>query len=105
MANYQNYISTVEWSKEFTKRVWISKFKLVDPGTLEFQAGQYCSFRIKDKLRRTFSIATSPRQKDSFEVCADISPMGLGSTWIMNLKSGDRIDFIAPLGKFMLDKA
>lgn len=103
MANFQQCDAVVEWSKEITKKVWVAKFKLVSPSRLDFSAGQYCSFRVQDKLRRTFSIATPPSQKDTFEICADITPMGLGSLWIMNLKPGDHVDFMAPLGKFLLE--
>ena len=99
----QTYHALVEWSKEITKRVWVARFKLDLPPTMEFLAGQYCSFAIDKNLRRTFSITTPPSQHDGFEVCADVTPMGPGSVWLMNLKHGDRVEFLGPMGKFTLD--
>jgi NAD(P)H-flavin reductase len=104
MANYQKYQATVESSKEVTKRIWVTKFKLSEPSKMEFLAGQYCSFKISDSVRRTFSITTPPSQTDSFEVCADITPMGPGSKMLVNAKPGDIVEFVGPLGKFIIDR-
>lgn len=100
----QTYHAIVEWAKEVTKRVWVAKLKLYLPPTMEFLAGQYCSFTIDKNIRRTFSITTPPSQKDAFEICADVTPMGPGSVWLMNLKPGDRVEFLGPMGKFTVDR-
>jgi len=97
------YHAIGEWVKEVTKRVWVARFRLDIPPTMKFLAGQYCSFHIKDNLRRTFSITTPPSHNVSFEICADVTPMGPGSVWLMNLKPGDRVEFLGPMGKFTLD--
>ncbi len=98
----QTYHAIVEWSKEVTKRVWVARFKLDIPPAMEFLAGQYCSFHLKDNLRRTFSITTPPSQNNSFEICADVTPMGPGSVWLIGLKQGDHAEFLGPMGKFTL---
>lgn len=100
----QTYHAMVEWSKEITKRVWVARLKLDIPATMEFLAGQYCSFTIDKTIRRTFSITTPPSQNDTFEICADVTPMGPGSVWLMNLKPGDRVEYLGPMGKFTLDR-
>ena len=104
MANYQKFTAITEWSREVTPRVWVARFALENPKEMDFLAGQYCSFKLSESIRRTFSISTSPEEKHAFEICADIRPMGPGSVWLMNLKPGDPVEFVGPLGKFVIDR-
>jgi NAD(P)H-flavin reductase len=72
---------------------------------MRFLAGQYGSFIIDQMTRRNFSFTTSPHDPSNFGICADITPMGPGSIWLMKLKKGDTVDYLGPLGRFTLDAA
>ncbi len=82
---------------------WV-KFKLVEPSEISFQAGQYGTFIINDRTRRTYSFCSPPSQNNLTEICVDTTPQGLGSHWLKSLKPGDRLEFLGPLGKFRVDK-
>ncbi|MBI3384859.1 hypothetical protein HY030_01560 [Candidatus Gottesmanbacteria bacterium] len=82
---------------------WV-KFKLLEPLEIVFQAGQYGTYIINDSTRRTYSFCSSPQQNTLTETCVDTSPEGLGSQWLENLKKGDVVEFLAPLGHFVVDK-
>lgn len=79
--------------------------ELIKPYRLEFQAGQYISFNLGDEERRSYSIASMPQKNNAVEICVDVSPGGKGSTFLKNLKPGDEVDFMGPLGQFGIDKS
>lgn len=84
---------------QISKNYWILRF--AKPTDFNFQAGQHISLRIHpDGHRRTYSLS-SPPSAPHLELLADVTPMGLGSRYILSLKSGDTINFIGPLGKFV----
>ncbi|BDQ04897.1 MAG: hypothetical protein KatS3mg084_0415 [Candidatus Dojkabacteria bacterium] len=70
---------------------------------VDFQAGQYFSFKIADKVNRSYSVA-SPPNRQTIEFLVEIIEGGLGSTFIDNLRVGDKFDAIGPLGFFTLEK-
>jgi CDP-4-dehydro-6-deoxyglucose reductase len=70
---------------------------------VDFQAGQYFSFQIADKVNRSYSVA-SPPNRQTIEFLIEIIEGGLGSTFIDNLRVGDKFDAIGPLGFFTLEK-
>ncbi len=96
-------VATVESLMQATRTVYVARFRNREPGTMEFHAGQYGSFILGPQTRRTFSFSTSPTHTTSFEIAADITPMGPGSVWLMHLKTGESIEFLGPLGRFIMD--
>jgi ferredoxin-NADP reductase len=79
-------------------------FELVEPNKLDFSAGQYVSFAITDEgHRRSWSIASSPEVDHGFELLIDPAPMGIGTKYLQNLKLGDEVKLLAPLGRFVVD--
>jgi len=76
------------------------RLHLVRPAGFNFLAGQYVSLLVHpDGHRRTYSLSNPPSRY--LELLADITPMGLGSKFILSLKPGDTVDFIGPMGKFV----
>ncbi|OGJ37611.1 MAG: hypothetical protein A2383_02955 [Candidatus Pacebacteria bacterium RIFOXYB1_FULL_39_46] len=81
-------------------------FELVEPNQLKFAAGQYGSFLISDQgHRRSWSICSSPAIDHSLEILIDPAPKGAGTQFLQNLKLGDEVQLLAPLGKFTIDES
>lgn len=76
--------------------------ELVEPHLMEFLAGQYVSIDVGGGERRSYSIASVPSMNHAIELCVDITPGGKGSTYLKNLKPGDEVSFLGPLGRFMM---
>lgn len=82
---------------------FLGRFALVDPKEIRFQAGQYVIFQIgPPKLRHTMSIASAPSKQREIEILQQRVPGGEGSKWFAGLTSGDRVQWVGPLGKFTL---
>jgi len=85
--------------------VYLFEFSLIEPKEINFLAGQYIILLINlaDKiLTRLYSIASSPRQKNSFELVVELVEKGIGSTYLKNLKIGEKVLFKGPAGVFTL---
>lgn len=77
------------------------RFELVKPDRINFLAGQYVSIKLgKSEERRSYSIATSPDNDHGFALVAEMLPEGKGSQYLKNLKRGDSVEVLAPLGRF-----
>ena len=80
--------------------------ELINPEKIEFQAGQYLILTIDAAkgVRRNYSIASQPQINHAVELLVDIKPQGLGSQYLKNLKPGDKVEFVAPFGNFVVDE-
>jgi CDP-4-dehydro-6-deoxyglucose reductase, E3 len=84
------------------KFVWF-QFEMKEPSVLKFQAGQYASLGFPDNpVRRPYSIASSPAEEHGFELLLDITPMGIGTKYLLELPLGGEASFLAPMGLFTL---
>ncbi len=68
-----------------------------------FTAGQYYSFRIADRVNRSYSIASAP-STDTAEFLIDTAPGGPGSLFAEELEVRDIFEVLGPLGFFTLEK-
>ncbi|OGC91937.1 hypothetical protein A2899_01610 [Candidatus Amesbacteria bacterium RIFCSPLOWO2_01_FULL_49_25] len=85
--------------KRLSKNYWL--LQLTKPEGLNFKAGQYISLKVHpDGHRRSYSLSDPP-SSSHMNLLADVSPMGLGSKYILSLHPGSLVDFIGPLGKFI----
>lgn len=74
----------------------------IERGGLLFEAGQYVSLKVNEEgERRSYSLASSP-DETNLTIMADVTPMGLGSKYILGLNVGDEIEILGPLGMFMV---
>ena len=102
MVKPQSFQAKVAEHIELNKKYHSLRLELVDPHQLEFAAGQYISVAIGGAARRAYSIASTPATKHAVELLVDIEPGGKGSTFMKNLKPGDAVEFMAPLGQFVM---
>jgi NAD(P)H-flavin reductase len=76
-------------------------FELVLPDRIEFLAGQYVSLKINEQgERRSYSIASSPDDNHGFHLVAEMVPEGSGSQYLKEIKLGEVVEVLAPLGRF-----
>lgn len=69
----------------------------------DFTPGQYASLKVNDEgIRRSYSVASLPGKK-SIDLLVDISPMGVGSKYILGLNVGDEVEVLGFLGRFIVD--
>lgn len=79
------------------------KFEWVEPHVVPFQAGQYMSISIPFLPdRRSYSIVTSPDIQHGFDLLVDLAPNGLGVQYLSNMKFGDELSCLSPLGFFVV---
>lgn len=78
--------------------------ELDSPDRIEFQAGQYLIMTIDavKGIRRNYSIASQPQMDHAIELLVDVKPQGPGSEYLKNLKPGDKVEFVAPFGNFVV---
>lgn len=78
-------------------------FELVEPDTLDFQAGQYVMMTVPGMLaKRSYSIASNPADNHKVEILVDVSPQGDGSLYLQSLNPGEEVSFMAPAGQFVI---
>ena len=106
-----------KWSGElqvinqFQETPSVRTFRLADPDgaplPFTYQPGQFLTFslRPKDKLvKRSYTIASSPSQRDYIEVTVKREDHGLISRHLHDqVKTGDRLTLQAPAGKFFFN--
>lgn len=85
--------------RELIKDYWLVTFER--PEGFEYEAGQYVSLKVnEDGLRRSYSLASFPSVVDRLELLIDVSPMGIGSQFILSLSVGDLVEILGPIGLF-----
>ena len=94
-----------EESKKLEEDIFSFKFSISGSKDFIFKAGQYVVLQISGNIRRSYSIASAPSlSENKFELIADIIPDGAGSTYLMGLKTGQKISFLGPAGNFGLSE-
>ena len=84
---------------------WLAvfSFEVVSNTPFSFKAGQYISIKVKDFLRRSYSMYNPPLELgNSFKLLVDLRPDGHGVNFLSKLDTGETIEFTGPLGKFVL---
>lgn len=83
--------------------VMVMQLKLPANERLQFLAGQYIDFLLKDGRRRSFSIATAPHADGFLELHLRLAPGGHFTEHVFNaMKERDILRFEGPLGSFFL---
>lgn len=99
------YTARLEDKQVLNEKFTQFSFELVTPHELSFSAGQYVSIQVTERGdRRSYSISSSPGIMHGFELLVEPIPNGLGSSYLQNLKFGDEIKILAPMGRFVLDE-
>src|ERR1700678_2348204 len=72
---------------------------LVDPGEINFKAGQFIMLQIPqgEKLaQRAYSIASADTVKNQIRLVIKFYQVGVASTWVQQLKGGEEILYTGP---------
>src|SRR5258708_409605 len=104
MNRPQQYTAKLSDKIVFNQKYTQFSFELVEPNRLEFEGGQYITIALPnaDGLRRPYSICSSPEKDHGFELLVDVVPNGKGVQYLNSLQFGDEIQFLAPLGVFVI---
>lgn len=100
----QKYIATLAEKQILTDKFIVLRFQLVQPNRLEFKAGQYILLTVPGTpQKKSYSIASAPQVNYAFDLLIDISPQGPGSKYLQSMQPGDEIEFMAPVGRFVVE--
>ena len=99
----QNFTARVADSTLLTDKFHYLHLELIEPKRIVFTAGQYILLSVPGtEQKKSYSIASSPEMDHAIELLIDMSPLGVGTTYINNLKLGDVVQFSAPSGQFAI---
>ncbi len=94
-------VGRLEYKENLAGNNWLVRIGFDE--VLDFTPGQYASIKVSDEgMRRSYSVASLPR-KNSLDLLVDVSPMGVGSKFILGLKLGDPVEILGFLGRFTID--
>lgn len=105
MIKPQKFTSHLVYIEKVSSKVYLKRFDLVTPREITFLPGQTVMLQVAPGVNRSMSIASPPAENTSILVAHDVSPMGPYSQWTINARVGDEMNFIGPLGVFVLDAA
>ncbi|CAN5208498.1 hypothetical protein BH09PAT2_BH09PAT2_05150 [soil metagenome] len=98
------YPSTVLNKKLIAPHIYRLTCTRPDNTEWNYIAGQYMIFHVPQPtghpVRRLYSIASPPSQKESIEFVIEIVPNGIGSMYVEALKVGEQITMQGPAGMF-----
>lgn len=97
------YKATVIEKKQLNQTVFMARYQLVEPATIDFHAGQTLMLTVSPGIFRAMSIASPPQENTVITSIQDTTPNGPGSKWMLARKVGDPVEFMAPLGRFVVD--
>lgn len=103
MIKPQKFTSRLASIEKVSSNVYLKRFALVTPREIDFVPGQTVMLQVVPGVNRSMSIASPPSEKTSIFVAHDVSPMGPYSQWTIKARVGDTMNFIGPLGVFVLD--
>ena len=66
-----------------------------------FVPGQYLSLRVAPDRLNNYSIASLPEEQN-IRLLVDTTPAGTGSRYIASLQAGEQVEFLGPLGNFVI---
>lgn len=95
----------LEWTKMLTPDVKHFAFSCVEQPVFDFIPGQFITIWIpyQDKqLKRSYSIATIPKQSPYIEFAAAYVPGGYASQFLFKLNKHDTVQGTGPLGRLIL---
>jgi len=83
----------------------VKHFTVKPKENIDFKAGQFIKTILNDgkEFARSYSIASAPNEKGTFDLCVKILPDGLGSHVFDNFTVGDSIEFEGPMGRFVIE--
>lgn len=81
-------------------------FELIDPSSIEFEAGQFMMLQVPQEgsfpQKRAYSIASPSYMKDKLRFCIKLIEGGCASTYLEALKIGDELSLQGAFGRFVV---
>lgn len=107
--NIRRFKAVVSEILDYTYDIKGITFKLIEPDSIDFKAGQYMQLesqpygKVKQKAIRAYSISSKPKDRDRIQLIIRLVPEGICSTWVhSHLKVGDEVFLTGPYGDFYL---
>ena len=100
-----NYRAIVERIDSLSYNVRGFRFKLLDPPTVDFKAGQFIILNVPQDgkvVKRAYSVASPPHEPNTVELCVQKVEGGIASTYFWKLKEGETVSISGPHGNFLL---
>lgn len=96
----QRFKSTLVYKEKVSCKVWEARLALREPTEISFYPGHNVMFYVGPNINRSMSIGSPPSETKQLTFYYDVSPLGPGSRWMINLNIGDTVDFMGPIGAF-----
>jgi len=78
-------------------------FELSEPFSKPFLAGQYVTIKVAEpNTLRSYSICSDPSDQSKFSLMIDVTPQGVGTTFLKTVEVGTEVELLGPLGRFIL---
>ena len=78
-------------------------FELIEPKSISFIPGQHISIIIGN-VTRPYSLSSDSRIRNEVSISVSAAHEGLGSDYLRNLKVGDEVEALGPLGRLKLSE-
>lgn len=99
----QKYTAVCVVKEKVSAKVYVADFAIRESGGMPHAAGHTIMLMLADGVHRSMSLASAGAQSEKFTLAYDVSPGGPGSRWMINLRVGETVSFVGPLGAFLLD--
>jgi len=92
-------VERIEHNQKFIECV----FEVVMPFCQPLLAGQYVSLKVGEpNTLRSYSICSNPADSGRFNLMVDVTPQGIGTTFLQKSEIGTEVEILGPLGRFTL---
>jgi Na+-transporting NADH:ubiquinone oxidoreductase subunit F len=109
LLNAEEYEARVISTKTLTEDIKEISFDILKK-TMEFKCGQYIQIKVpsSENLQgfefRAYSVASSEAENQNITLNIKLIPDGLGSTYLHNLKTEDKVSFTGPYGEWKINE-
>lgn len=95
------YKTTLGAKDKVSSKVYRAVFAIPEGQEAAFHSGQTVMMHVAADQNRAMSIASAPQDTKHIVLYHDVSPMGVGSKWMIDRSIGDTCELMLPLGRFI----
>ncbi len=100
----QKFTSRLISIEKVSSKMYLERFELQTPTDITFIPGQTIMLYVAPGMNRSMSIASPPNERHILLLAHDVAPNGVYAKWALGAKVGDTMNFMGPLGMFILDR-
>lgn len=107
LLNVRMFDATIESTVPLTHDIKELRIRLDEPAEISQRPGQYVQIQAPSPdgpVFRAYSISSPSYDRHAVELMVRLVPGGIGSTYLHNVKPGDRVNFTGPYGEFYLNE-